>query len=153
MIIERNQVLDVSNLISMRKKLTASQLQEYAAKMTAYIETHGAKRDGGSITATYAVEGDKIDMEVYLPIDREIPSCDEFVFKPRLYLENCLKIMHKGNPQLIDVSMKKLNDYIEINGLMPITVGFIRTLKEATSMKELEFFEADVFISICPNIV
>jgi len=150
--IEANQTLDIKKLISFKKVSTASALQSHIEALLAYIDACGAKKIGGMISATYAHEGDALSVEIYMPIDKEIPSTDEFIYKPQLILVNCIRGKHKGNPQMIETTMKKLSDYIVCNALTPISVGFSVTITEITSMAELDFFETDVYISINPNI-
>ena len=147
------QILDKDNLITFRRKLQAAELQVYAEKMLAYAKQHGANKISGGITATYAVEGDLMDVEVYLPLDKEVPSSDEFVFKPWLYLENCVMATHKGNPQLLEATLQKINDFIAENELTPISAGFIATVVEVTDVNDLDMFEVDVYISVSPNVV
>ena len=68
MTISTKQILDKQNLISFRKKLRATELQAYAEKMMAYVEQCGAVKVGGGISATYAIEGDVMDVDMYLPL-------------------------------------------------------------------------------------
>lgn len=151
--VETSQRLDIKNLITFRKTARAAELQEHMKNLTAYVEAQEAKKVGGGISATYAIDGDKMDIEVYMPIDKEIPSTDEFIFKPRLYLENCIKATHKGNPQLLESTIQKLNEYIVENKLLPISVGFNVTVNEITSPVDMDKFEVDAFVSISPNVI
>jgi len=49
-------------------------------------------------------------------------------------------------------SMLKTNEYIEKNGLAPISAGFIVTINEVTDMKDVDKFEVDVYIFVSPNV-
>ena len=151
--VKEHNKLDLRNLISLRRSGHASEFSVHTERLLAYIAAHGAKKIGGGVSATYAIDGDKADIEIYFPIDKEIPSTDEFIFKPRLYLENCLKISHKGDPQLLEHTMQKLNEYITSNRLTPISAGFNVTVREIMEPKDLDLFEVDVYISISPNVL
>ena len=151
--IETKQTLNLENLITFRKKMRSTELQEHMERLLAYADTSGAKRLGGGISATYEVDGDIMDIEMYLPIDKEIPSNDEFVFKPLLRLENCVKTSYKGHPQGLQDSMQKLNDYILANQLVPISAGFTVTMTELTDPKNFEMFEVDIYVSVSMNVV
>ena len=153
MTILTKQTLDKQSLISFRKKLRATELQAHVEKMLAYVEQYGAAKVGGGISATYAIEGDVMDVEMYVPLDKEVPTNDEFVFKPRLFLDNCIAATHKGHPQLLENALLKLNEYVEENKLTPISAGFVVIINEVTDMKDLDKFEADIYISISPNVV
>jgi len=153
MTITQHQQLEIHNLITLRKKAPAAEFNSHAERLMEYITAQGAKKTGGGISATYAVEGNMLDMELYIPIDKEIPSTAEFMYKPKLYLTNCIKATYKGNPQLLESTLHKMNEYIAENNLTPISAGFVVTVNEITDPKDLELFEVDVYISISPNIM
>lgn len=151
--IKEQMQLDAHNLISFRKKLHALELQMHMKKMLDYAASYGAKKVGSDISVSYAVDGELMDVEMYIPLDRKIPSNHDFTFKPCLYLENCVATTHKGNPPGLENTMKKMNAYIVEKRLTPISAGFIVTIHEITSAKDLELFEVDIYISISPNVV
>ena len=151
--IETNQILNMENLISFKKRLRASELQEHVERLLAYAESYGAKKLGGGVSATYEVNGDVMDIEMYFPIDKAIPSNDVFVFKPLLRLENCVKSNYKGHPQFVENTMKALNDFIVTNQFVPISVGFTVTVKDIIDPKDIELFEVDIYVSISPNVI
>ena len=94
-----------------------------------------------------------MDIEVYVPVDKEVPATREFTFKPRLYLTNCIKTTYKGNPSLLDTTMVVLNKFLADNDLMPISVGFIVTVRDVSNVDELDLYEADLYISVNPNVM
>lgn len=100
------------------------------------MQNAGAMRVGNPITATYAVEGNEIDIELLVPIDKSIDSTDKFVFK------NQIKIVNACN---------RLNQYIMEHRLQPITVGYNVTKK--TDMLSPENTEIDVYVGISLNIL
>ena len=152
MTITTNQTLEVRNLLSFRKMVTAVELNELSQRMLGYIESTGAQKIGGGISATYTIDGDKLDIAMYVPIDRQVRSTEEFEFKPLLRLENCVMATHKSNPHMLENTLQGLNDYIVQNGLTPISTGFIVTKREITDIKDTERFEVDVYISVSPHI-
>jgi hypothetical protein len=117
-----------------------------------YITLQGARKVGSIVTVTYGIENGNIDEEIYIPIDKEIPSQGDIIYKPELLLTNCLKTTHKGNPQLLQKTMEELNQFIVSNKLMPISAGFNVTIKEITDPAEMELFEVETYVSISPNI-
>ena len=151
--IEVKQTLNIMNLITFRKKVRATELQGHMERLHTYADTCGAKRLGGGVSATYEVDGDEMDIEMYLPIDKDIPSNNEFVYKPLLHLENCVKTYYKGHPHGLQDSMQKLNNYILVNKLVPISVGFTVTVTEITDPKNFELFEVFIYVSVSPNVV
>ena len=55
--IETKQTLNLENLITFRKKMRSTELQEHMEKLLAYAESRGVKRLGGGVSATYEVDG------------------------------------------------------------------------------------------------
>ena len=151
--IQTGQQLNIRKLISFRKKVTAVELQGQVENLQFYTKSQGAKKIGGVISATYAVDGDIMDVEVYIPVDKEVISTDEFSYKPQLFLHNCVTITHAGSPHSLNISMQALNEYIMQQKLTPMSVGFVEIRSELANPNDLENFEARVYISVVPNIV
>ena len=122
--------------------------------MVEYAKKHGATRVGLPITTTYSanLETQEIDIEYYFPIDRVISSERSVIFKPKLCLYNCIKISHKGHPNKIEKAYNKINKYITDNALIAISSAFNVTVKDVTDINDIEQFEADVYVSINPNV-
>ena len=76
--IKENQELNVTNVLSYRGKIKQAELETIGKEMESYIQNAGAKRLGNPITATYAVEGNELDIELLMPIDKSIDSTDKF---------------------------------------------------------------------------
>jgi effector-binding domain-containing protein len=152
--IATNQKLHVKNLITMRKKLKQADMPAQLKLLQDYIDKNGARKVGGGISATYSVDSSTMAMEIelYVPLDKN-PSSGDFVFKPELLLTNCLKVSHKGNPQLLQNSLESLNKYVAENKLIPISVGFSVTVNEVTNTVDVEEFQVDTYVSISPNVV
>lgn len=119
--------------------------------MESYIKNAGAKRVGNPITATYAVEGDAIDIELLMPIDKTIDSSDRFVFKNQIKIVIAVVACYKGHPMGLQDACNQLNQYIVEHSLQPITVGYNVTKK--TDMLDPENTEIDVYVGISPNIL
>ena len=151
--IEHNQQLEVHNLISFRKLVTPQELNEFGDKMLSYVESQGAKKVSGGISATYAMEAEKLDIAVYIPINREVPSNDEFTFKTKLLLTNCLKVSYRGQPYGMEEALIKINEYIVINKLNANSVAFIKTINEMENSMDIETFAVDIYVSINANVL
>ena len=146
--------MEVNNLISIRQKTSPAQAQALLVNLVEYVKTQGANRTGLPISTTYSMDAatQMMDIEFYLPIDKEIPSTGEFVYKPLLHLSNCLRMTYKGNPQFFQKACEDLNQYMAQNKLVPITTGFNVNRNEVTKQEDLEQFEVDVYVSINPNV-
>ena len=149
--IKENQELNVTNLLSYRGKLKQTELENIGKEMVSYIQSAGAKRVGNPITATYELEGDEIDIELLMPIDKSIESMDKFDFKNQIKIVNAVVASYIGHPMGVQDACNQLNQYIMERRLQPITVGYNVTKK--TDMLNPENTEIDVYVGISPNIL
>lgn len=149
--IKENQELIVTNVLSYRGKVRQAELENIGKEMQIHIQNLGAQRVGNPITATYAVEGDTIDIELLMPIDKSIESTDKFAFKSQIKIVNAVVVEYKGHPIRLQEACNQLNQYIMEHKLQPITVGYNVTKK--TDMLSPENTEIDVYVGISPNIL
>ena len=149
--IKENQELNVTNLLSYRGKLKQTELENIGKEMVSYIQSAGAKRVGNPITATYELEGDEIDIELLMPIDKSIESIDKFDSKNQIKIVNAVVASYIGHPMGVQDACNQLNQYIMERRLQPITVGYNVTKK--TDMLNPENTEIDVYVGISPNIL
>ena len=149
--IKENQELIIENILSFKGKIRQEELENQGKEMESYIRNAGAKRIDNPITATYAVEGDAIDVELLMPIDKSIDSTDRFVFKNQIKIVNAIVASYKGHPMGLQGACNQLNQYIMEHRLQPITVGYNVTKK--TDMLNPENTEIDVYVGISPNIL
>lgn len=149
--IKEKQELNVVNVISYRGKVKQAELENIGKDMESYIQQAGAMRKGTPITATYAVEGDTIDIEIIIPIDKSIDSADGFVFKNQIKIVNATVMSYIGNPVGLQEACEVLNKYIVDNKLQPITVGYNITKK--VDMLDMNNTEIDVYVGINPNVL
>lgn len=149
--IKEKQELNVANVLSYKGKVKQAELENVGKEMESYIQKVGAKRVGNPITATYDVEGDTVDIELLMPIDKSIDSTDEFVFKNQIKIVNAVVAEYKGHPIGLQEACNQLNQYIMEHKLQPITVGYNVTKK--TDMLNPENTEIDVYVGINPNIL
>lgn len=119
--------------------------------MECYVQDAGRKRVGIPITATYGVEGDIVDVELLMPVDKSMESIDKFVFKNKIKIVNAVVACYTGNPIGLQEACNQLNQYIIEHKLQPITVGYNVTKK--MDMLSPENTEIDVYVGISPNIL
>ncbi|MCR5755818.1 MAG: hypothetical protein K6G30_13530 [Acetatifactor sp.] len=149
--IKEKQELNIENVFSYRGKVKQNELESKGKEMECHIQKEGAKRVGTPITATYAIEGDVIDVELLIPIDRSIESTDQFVFKKQIKIVNAVVASYQGHPRGVQDACNQLNQYIMQQRLQPITVGY--NVAKKTDMLSPENTEIDVYVGINPNIL
>ena len=150
-----NQNLDIKNLMSIRYKGPQTDAQAHLSKAADFARENNLKLRGVPISANYGLnpETQEVAMEVYYPIDREFTSNDpDIVFKPRLYLHNCVRVTHVGDPANLQETHTALNKYLVDNKLVPISVGFSVSSMDGRPA-DINDFEMDIYISVSPNIV
>jgi hypothetical protein len=153
MILE-HQTLHVTNLLSVRRQVLQTEIPPLIEKLVQYMTANGAQKTGYLISSTFAVDQatKRMDSGFYLPIDREIPSTAEFIFKPHLYLINCLLLKYKGHPQGLQPAMEQLNSFVLERKLTPISTVFSANQNEIKRQEDFDQFEVHVYVSISPNI-
>ncbi len=119
--------------------------------MENYIHNMSANRIGNAITATYAIEGDKVDIELLIPLDKSVASTDAYIYKDQIKIVNAVVASYKGNPIGLRDACNSLNQYIIEHEMQPITIGYNVTRK--MDMINPDNTEIDVYVGINPNIL
>ena len=149
--IKENQELIIANLLSYRGKVRHTEIEQVGKDMETYIKNVGAKRVGNPITATYAIDGDTIDVEILIPIDKGIDSTDKFIFKKQIKIVNAVVASYQGHPMGLQDACNQLNQYIMEHKYQPITMGYNVTRK--TDVLSPEGSEIDVYVGVSPNVL
>ena len=140
------QTLEINNLISFRGCLTQAEIESIGKDMEAFIEQQGACRAGNPVTATYGMNGDKIEIELLIPIDGKIEASDKYSYKEKLKIVNAVVAKHTGHPAGLQDACNELNQYIAKQKLVPVTVGYNVTKK--VDAVNLENTEIDIYVGI-----
>lgn len=152
-----NQTLEMYNVLSYRGKMTQQQMNVKSQEISKLIELSGAHKNGFVATSTFSIEqaadGALMDVEILVPLDREIAVPAGYMWKPRFLLTNALMVRHVGNLSLLGAAVNELNAYILEHKLVPISTGYNVTVKEAKTPLELEQMEIEVYVGISPNIL
>lgn len=150
-----HRTLEMHDLLSYRSKMTQQELVEKSKEIEEIIVRSGASKNGCTVTTTFSVEqgpnGPILDMEILVPLDREIPVPQGYVWKPEFLLTNALMMKHIGNPAGLQESVQALNQFILDHGLVPISTGYNVTVREAKTPMELDSMEVDIYVGISPN--
>lgn len=153
--IKNNQELHLKNLLSFRRNLTQSELQKELIDIDSFIKENGLTVIGPKISTTYSITQSMMptmDIEILIPVDKTFNENHMYNLKKELKLTNCLKFEHRGNPQSMQQNILLIQQYIKDNGLIPISSLYTVNLNEVKTQDELENYEADLYLSINPNI-
>ena len=155
--IQGHQTLEMRNVLSYRAKMTQQELQAKSQEIEKVLLETGAKRSASIATTTFSVEagavGQVMDVEILVPLDREITPPAGYVWKSHFLLTNALRIRHVGNPAKLQDAINELNAYIVQHQLVPISSGYNVTVKDAKTPLEVDSMEIDVYVGISPNLL
>lgn len=154
--IETCQELHLNNLLSFRKTLTQPEVQKEMNDIDSFIKENGLTIVGPKISTTYSVTQAMVptmDIELLIPVNKEFNETDMYKFKRTFKLTNCLKVKHRGNPQGMQQNILLIQQYIKEKSLMPISSLYTVNLNEIKTQDELDKYEADIYLSISPNII
>jgi effector-binding domain-containing protein len=155
--IKENQELQMTNVLSFRKRTAATEFQAELARIGKFVEDGGFTKTGPTVTATFAAEVENgaqmLDMEVLIPLDKPFDPPEGCVCKPEFKLVNAAVIRHTGNPAGLQSTVNKLLAYIQQKGLQPITSGYNVTVKEAKTPLEVDEMIVDIYLGISPSIL
>lgn len=152
MTITENNKLEMTNVISYRGKATQPQMAKIMQELEQIIKENHARKNGPTVSATYAIENEEVqpimDIEVLIPLDKEIRVPANYIFKPMFQLTNAVKIRHIGNPTMLQNSANELMKYIYEKQLKPVTAGYYVIVQEPGSQKDVERLVVDIYVGI-----
>lgn len=155
--ITENCKLEMENVISFRGKVTQQQMSQIVKEMEQIISENSAEKKGSLATATFAVESNgsqpMMDIEILIPLNKEIHVPSDYKFKPIFRLNNAVKIRHQGNPAMLQNSANELMKYIADHQLTPITTGYNVTVQEPTNQNDVDSLIVDMYVGVSDNIL
>ena len=109
----------VNNVMKFRGTVPNSELRAVVDRLSDHVELNGAIKMGDVIMATHVLYlEDKIsDTEIFMPIDKAIPSTKEFTYMQTFNLTDCLMAKHRDHPYLLPVTYTNLYREAKIAGL------------------------------------
>lgn len=155
--ITENCKLEMENVISFRGKVTQQQMSQIVKEMEQIISENSAEKKVFSATATFAIENNGsqpiMDIEILIPLNKEIHVPSDYKFKPIFRLNNAVKIRHQGNPAMLQNSANELMKYISDHQLTPITTGYNVTVQEPTNQNDVDSLIVDMYVGVSDNIL
>lgn len=155
--ISEGNLLEIKNVVSYRGKVSYQNIGSILSALNKAASDRKAVPVGTPITATYAIEnsefGQIVDIEVLLPIDKEISVPESFKFKPLFRIRNAVKMHYKGSPNMMQQSAEDMKRYISDRCLTPITTGYNITINVPADSSKLNEYEAETYIGVTANIL
>ncbi|ACL75459.1 transcriptional regulator [Ruminiclostridium cellulolyticum] len=155
--IESGKEFIMENVLSLRKKMTQKELDNQLEKIGEFLQNNGATQAGPIVTVTFGIETKEreplLDMEILVPMDKELELSGDYVFKPLFRITNAVYARHKGNPADLQRTYNEMILFIQENNLQQITVGYNVLINEPMPGLTLDDMIIDVYIGINPNIL
>ena len=155
--IEMNRELKLENVLSLRGKMTQSQVQQEMTALDKYLDDKEARKNGPIITATFSMEvcneQPLIDMEILVPLASKIDVDKKYVFKEIFHLVNAVYARHKGNPATLQNTYNEMTKYINDNNLQQITVPYNVNIVDMQNTKSIDNIIIDIYIGINPSVL
>lgn len=146
-----NQYLSVDGLLSYKTRSTYSKLEKLIRHIADSLEYLNNKQNGNiifSLRENTGAEDDKIiDLEFLVPVEKAFESNEFYVFKPKLRIENALKVRHVGAYSDLYRTKNAMQAYILENGFSPITDFYYSVICNDTVGM------VDIYVGINGNIV
>lgn len=152
-----NAKLEMKNVLSYRTKATQQELVQVSKEIEELLKRSGTKRNGPSVSATFAVDTTGVepilDIEILIPIDKTISVPTPYSIKPVFRLKNAVKIRHYGNLTLLQNTANELMAYIKGKCLVPITAGYNVTVQEPSTPTDVDSLIVDIYVGVSDNIL
>ncbi|BEP29311.1 hypothetical protein [Helicovermis profundi] len=150
--IKENQELNLTNVISIRKKLYQEDLNDEIKKIGEIVKEEKLNLKSGLITATYSMqlkEGKQfLDVEILLSVDREVKLPNEYTLKKEFVLKNAIYKKHIGDPNGLGKSAEEMINYINQNNYQSITSLYCVQPMQVTDVNNPEI---ECYIGVNPN--
>jgi effector-binding domain-containing protein len=147
----------MKNVLAIRKKMGQQEIQQTLVGMGNIIKDLGANKSGTVVTTTYAVEqavtGPMLDMEILVPLNKEVTVSEPYIFKPLFHLKYAVYARHEGNPQLLQNTLNQMMAYIQENRLTQITSVYSVNIKELKLGDSMNDMVTDLYIGVNPSIL
>ena len=150
--IEKNQSLFLKNVLQIRKKIAPNNSFLISNEIDNFIEKNGAKKDGNTITITHNVtieNGEQVlDLEMMIPLNKEIEPFQEYNFLSEFSLNNALKVRIEGNPQQMQNAVQRMSEYVKNENLNVTTPLYVVTIKESKTNADIDYMITELYIGV-----
>ena len=155
--IKANQEFKMENVLSIRKKMSQPEIQQVLSDIGNTIKEASANKSGPVVTTTFGMEqtptGPILDMEILVPLDKEVTVQEPYIFKPIFDLKYAVYARHEGNPQLLQNTLNQMMAYIKENKLSQITSVYSVNIKELKQGDSMDDMVTDLYIGVNPSVL
>lgn len=137
--------------------MTQNEMNAEMVNISKFLSIAGIKKTGPVITATFGVENTDgqvyIDMEILIPLDKEVVVPEPYVFKKLFHLKNAVYSRHGGNPQYLQNTLSEMMEFIKDKKLSQITSVYSVNVKELMQGETIDNMITDLYIGVNPSVL
>lgn len=150
-----NQCLSMDTVLSYRARVTDISLRTLVTHVIRNTDALNLNIKG-NVAFSFIIDFKQSNKSIYsiellIPVDNAFESDNYYVLKPHFRLENAVKIRHFGRFEDLQITKKKLMQYLIENNLQPITNVYYSVVKYSTD--NLSDNIIDVYIGVNGNIL
>ena len=121
----KRYILELKNVLKFKGIISEIDVEKIVTKMMKYIVENGAVRVGDIVMATRRSFHDgRAEVEIFIQLNKKIEANKKFEFLEKFIVENCVKILYKGNPLGLQEEVTRLEKYLKEKNLKPKSAGY-----------------------------
>lgn len=157
-VITEHQSFSMDNVIIYRGNVSQQEMISIMQQLDVYMMKNDLKKCGYIVTATHGVKdinGHRaLDLEILLPIDKEVEPPENFKFEIRFQINNALKMTYTGALEYVNTTVQHLEEYIENNNLTATTPAYNVPIKEPDDTDKSNMdMEVDIYVGVSSDKV
>lgn len=141
-----NVLFEKNNICKFRGLIIPTQLEKVKNELLMIVEKQGGKISGEVISVTHGTEGNRMDMEILIPCNKEIKLEPPFSFEKKRRMEKCLLIRYEGYINYIQNEIEEINQYFADASLKAISKAHY-VAKETNNIIDSKA-EIDIYIEV-----
>ena len=149
----KRYTLKFENAFVFKGQVNQMEYSNVIQEMNKIIIDNRKKVDGYLTTCTHSMSEDgKVDVEIIIPLSEMIVLDDEQKEKYQVIesieIENCLKIRHEGNPQIINEKLDLMKKYIDENNLEQMSDVYSVIIKDVMNIEEIDNAIMEAYVQV-----
>lgn len=145
--------LKFKNALVFKELISQIEYPKILQEMGEIIESNSAKIDGYITTCNHGIDKiGKADMEIIFPLDKKIVLNEEFARRYKtndiIEINNCLKVRHEGNPQMVRPKVEEMLDYIVKNGIEKQSDVYSVIIRDVTSTENIDQAIMELYVKV-----
>ena len=139
----KRYILELKNVLKFKGIISEMDVEKIVTKMMKYIVENGAVRVGDIVMATRRSFHDgRAEVEIFIQLNKKFEFLEKFI------VENCVKILYKGNPLGLQEEVTRLEKYLKEKNLKPKSAGYNVLKRQEKEIKSFDEFETEIYLDV-----